>query len=97
MSVGILVTKGEIDTRMGDLARSFQGLFSDEVILKAFFDSTADPELIALGYTSGEVAVLKSAIADLDQLRRLSLGEEALAAPKDFTQFLRLLWGVGAQ
>jgi hypothetical protein len=97
MSVGFTVTKGEIDTRMGDLARNFQKLFRDEVIMKSYFDSTADPDLQALGYSTQEVATLKSAIADLDQLRRVAEGEEALPAVKDFTQFLRLLWGVGAQ
>jgi hypothetical protein len=97
MSVGFVVSKGEIDSRMGDLARSFQKLFRDEVIMKSYFDSTADADLVALGYEEGEVAILKSAIADLDHLRRIALGEEALAASKDFTAFLRLLWGVGAQ
>ena len=97
MSVGFVTTKGEIDTRMGQLARDFQEMFGDEVILKSYFDGTADADLVALGYEEGEVAILKSAIADLDQLRRISVGEESLANPKDFTQFLRLLWGVGAQ
>lgn len=97
MSVGILATKGEIDSRMGQLARDFQKLFRDELILKSYLDSTLDADLVAMGYTEGEVAILKSAIADLDQLRRVSEGEEALAAAKDFTTFVRLLWGVGAQ
>jgi hypothetical protein len=97
MSVGIVATKGEIDSRTGELARNFQKLFRDEVILKAYLDSTLDPDLQAMGYSVQEIATLKSAIADLDQLRKISIGEEALAAPKDFTAFLRLLWGVGAQ
>ena len=97
MSVGFTISKGEIDTRMGDLSRSFQKLFRDEVVLKDFFDATVDADLQALGYSVNEVAILKSAIADLDQLRRIADGAEALAETKDFTQFLRLLWGVGAQ
>lgn len=97
MSVGITVTKGEIDSRMGDLARSFQNSFSDAAILKTFFDTHVDNELIDLGYTAGEVAILKSAIADVTQLFNIYSGQAALAAPKDFTTFLRQLWGVGAQ
>lgn len=96
MSVGFVVSKGEIDSRMGDLARTFQKLFRDEVIMKSYFDSTPDVDLQALGFTGGEVATLKSAIADLEELRTISLGGP-LAAPHDFTQFLRLLWGLGAQ
>ncbi len=97
MSVGFPVTKGEIDTRMGDLARSFQKLFRDEVIMKSYFDSTADADLQALGFTVQEVATLKSSINDLDQLRLVATGEQDITPAKDFTAFLHLLWGLGAQ
>jgi hypothetical protein len=97
MAVGILVTKGEIDSRMGDLARSFQGTFADAAVLKSFFDSAIDADLIALGYTAGEVAILKSAIADVHQLFQIYSGAATLTTAKDFTTFLRQLWGVGAQ
>ena len=97
MSVGIQITKGEIDARMGDLARGFQNQFSDAAILKTFFDTHVDADLVALGYTTGDVAILKSAIADVTQLYDLYRGVAVLAAPKDFTTFLRELWGVGAQ
>lgn len=97
MSVGLPVTKSEVDTRSGDIARTFQRLAGDVTTLKGYLDATPDPDLIALGYTSGEVAVLKTAIIDLEQLVvKIGSGEEALAAPKDFTTFLRQLWGVGA-
>lgn len=97
MSVGFTVTKGEIDSRVGDLARTFQKLFRDEVVLKSYFDSTTDPDLQALGYTLQEVATLKSAINDLDQLRLVAEGEQDITPAKDFTAFVRLLWGLGAQ
>lgn len=97
MSVGITVTKGEVDTRMGEIARGFQNLFSDSAIMKTFFDTHVDADLVALGYTAGEVAILKSAIADITQLFTIYSGQATLAAPKDFTTFLRQLWGVGAQ
>lgn len=97
MSVGIIATKGEIDSRMGQLARDYQKVFRDLAILKGYFDSTTDPTLVALGYTSQEVAVLKSAIADLNQLYDISRGSVNLAVAKDFNTFVRQLWGVGAQ
>lgn len=97
MSVGILVTKGEIDSRMGDVARSLQKVFKEHSVLKSFLDSKLDADLVALGYTAGEVAVLKSASSDLNQLFTIYSGTANLATAKDFTTFLRQLWGVGAQ
>lgn len=97
MSVGIQVTKGEIDSRVGQMARDFQKLFRDLPILKTFLDATPDNDLVALGYTAGEVATIKTAVNDLDQLRTIWLGTSNLTNAKDFTTFVRRLWGVGAQ
>lgn len=97
MSVGLPVTKSEIDSRSGDIARAFQRLAGDTTTLKGYLDGTTEQVLIDLGYAANEVAVLKSAITDLNQLLvKIGYGAEALAAPKDFTTFLRQLWGVGA-
>lgn len=97
MSVGILVTKQEIDAQAGDIARTFQQLAGDTTTLKGYLDSATEEVLVELGYTANEVAVLKTSITDLEQLVvKIGLGQEALPAPKDFTVFLRQLWGVGA-
>lgn len=97
MSVGLPVTKSEIDSRSGDIARAFQRMAGDTTTLKNYLDSATEEVLVELGYTSNEVAVLKTAITDLEQLLvKIGYGEEGLAAPKDFTVFLRQLWGVGA-
>jgi hypothetical protein len=97
MSVGIVTTKGEIDSRMGQLARDYQKVFRDLAVLKGYFDATANATLEGMGYTAGEVAVLKSAIADLNQLYDISRGAANLAVAKDFNAFIRQLWGVGVQ
>jgi hypothetical protein len=96
MSVGLPTTKTEIDTRAGDIARSFQRAFDDVVTLKGFLDATVDADLVALGYTTDEVATLKTAWADLTQLGTIWAGAAALPAAKDFRVFVRRLWGVGA-
>lgn len=97
MSVGLPVTKQELDQRSGDIARTFQRLAGDVTTLKGYLDATTEPILIELGYTANDVAVLKTAITDLEQLCvKIGYGQEGLAAPKDFTVFLRQLWGVGA-
>ena len=97
MSVGLPVTKGEIDSRSGDLARTFQRIVGNTATLKGYLDSTSEQVLIDLGYTSNEVAIMKSGITDLEQLLiKIGYGQESLTTPKDFTTFLRQLWGVGA-
>jgi len=96
MSVGLPVTKDEIDRRSGDLARSFQKNFDDVITLQGYLAATVDADLIALGYTANEVAVLKTAFADLVELGTIWAGTAALPAPKDFRQFVRQLWGVGS-
>jgi hypothetical protein len=96
MSVGLAVTKSEIDSRAGDIARTFQRVFEDVGTMKTYLDTTLNADLVALGYTSEEVDLLKSAWADLAELGTIWVGAAALAAPKDFRQFVRQLWGVGA-
>jgi len=96
MSVGLPVTKAEIDTRAGDIARAFQRAFEDVLTMQTYLEATPNADLIALGYTDPEVATLKTAFADLTQLSRIWSGLDALPAPKDFRTFVRQLWGVGA-
>jgi len=97
MSVGLPVTKTEIDNRAGDLARRLQQSFDQDVpTLKAYLDQTADNVLVTMGYTQGEVTVLKSAINDLVTLGAVWRGAAAQTPAKDFTAFVKQLWGVGA-
>lgn len=96
MSVGLPITKNEVDGRIGDLARNFQRNFQQVETLKLYFDATPDPDLIALGYTSQEVAILKTAVNDLNQLLNIWLGQDTLEDPKNFTTFVRQVWGLGA-
>lgn len=97
MSVGLPVTKQEIDSRSGDIARAFQRLAGDTATLKGYLDATPEATLVELGYSSNDVAVLKTAITDLEQLVvKIGYGTQALPTAKDFTVFLRQLWGVGA-
>jgi len=96
MSVGLPVSKSEIDSRAGDIARAFQSAFNDVAMLQQYLTATPDGDLVALGYTSGEVATLKTAYADLTQLGTLWIGAAALPAAKDFRTFVSRLWGVGS-
>lgn len=96
MSVGLPVTKDEIDIRAGDIARAFQRLFGDVVTMQQYLLATPNPDLVELGYTEDDVAVLKTSFTDLMQLADIWVGNEALPEPKDFRAFVQQLWGVGA-
>jgi hypothetical protein len=96
MSVGLPITKTEIDTRAGDIARGFQDHFADVITMQQFLAATPNADLEAMGYTPEEVASLKTAYTDLTQLGTIWTGQAALAAPKDFRIFVSRLWGVGA-
>jgi hypothetical protein len=96
MSVGLTVTKTELDTRAGDIARSFQDRFADVITMQAFLNKTPNADLETMGYTPDEVATLKTAFSDLTQLSEIWIGSAALAGPKDFRVFVSRLWGVGA-
>lgn len=96
MSVGLPVTKTEIDTRAGDIARAFQKNFEDVLTMQTYLEGAPNADLVALGYTDQEVATLKTAFVDLTQLSTIWSGQAALAAEKDFRAFVRQLWGVGA-
>jgi len=96
MSVGLEVTKKEIDTRSGDTCRAFQRAFDDVITMQSYLNSTPDADLVNLGYTSNEVAVLKTAFTDLTQLGNIFIGAASLTTAKDFRTFVKQVWGVGA-
>jgi hypothetical protein len=96
MSVGLAVSKQEIDARAGDTARAFQKAFSDVLTMKGFLDRTPDADLVGLGYTEEEVTDLKTAWVDLFRLETIFVGQAALVDPYDFRTFVQRLWGVGS-
>lgn len=96
MSVGMAISKSEIDTRAGDITRQFQQSFGDVATLQAFLQQTPNADLVALGYTDQEVTVLKSAFNDLTQLAGIWSGQDAQTTPYDFRTFVRQVWGVGS-
>jgi hypothetical protein len=96
MSVGLPVSKDEINTRAGDTARAFQRAFVDAATMQLYLVATTEQQLIDLGFTANEVAVLKTAYNDLEFLGQIWTGTATLPALKDFRTFVRQLWGVGA-
>jgi hypothetical protein len=96
MSVGLTISKDEIDRRAGDTASAFQRAFNDVAMLKSYLDATPDNDMVLLGYTASEVASLKTAWNDLWRLYTVWTGTATVDQPYDFRTFVRRLWGVGA-
>jgi hypothetical protein len=89
------LTKQSIDITCGDAAQALNRAFLDVEAAKRFLDPAQDEDLIALGYTAEDVATLRSAMADLDQLRRVFAGAEEVTPAKDFRVFAQRIWGTG--
>lgn len=94
MAVGFPTSKNDIDGRAGRIALDIRDGLAAAAGLKAWLDTQPDANLTALGYTTGEVAILKSAMADLNQLNSIYTGAANLATAKDFRTFAKLLLGV---
>jgi hypothetical protein len=95
MAVGLPTNKLDIDSKAGSIAVRLRDLFTEIQYTAAWAAGMPDNDLVALGYTSGEVAVLKSALADLEQLRTIYNGSANLANAKDFKAFAKQLTGLG--
>lgn len=95
MAIGLNPSKAEIDTTCGVVARDLQTALDRVEAFKYWLDAKTDTNLTDMGYTSGEVAILRSAWADAAQLYTIYSGAANLASAKDFRTFLKQVWGLG--
>lgn len=97
MAAGLNATvdKTRMDETCGKAAQALNVAFRDVGSAKDFLDVYQDAELTALGYSPTDLATLRSAMADLDQLRRVYEGLEEVAPVKDFRTFAQRVWGTG--
>lgn len=93
MSVGLGATKQTIDQRGGGACLNLRNAIDEVARYKNWLDTKTEQDLIDLGYTSGEVAILKSAFTDLAQLADIYYGRSNLTNAKDFTTFAKQLTG----
>lgn len=89
------LTKQTIDVTLGDAAQALNIAFLNVESAAAFLAPAQDEDLIGLGYTPEDVANLRSAMADLDRLRRVYEGGEAVDPAYDFRTFARRIFGSG--
>jgi|SRR5215510_9071561 len=97
MSAGLnaSLTKASIDVTIGEAAQALNIAFINVGNAAAFLAPAQDADLVALGYTPADVAVLRSAMADLDRLRRVYEGLAEATPAYDFRTFAKQLYGSG--
>lgn len=93
MAVGFPALKADIDARAGQLALQLRDTLRQIQLFEAWLLTQADANLVSLGYVQAEVNTMKSAYADLDQLRTIYEGTANLTTAKDFRTFAKLLTG----
>lgn len=95
-NVGNPVTKFSVDSTSGNLSRGVE-LWSAQVLeFKAWLDAMPDADLEAppFGYSSDDVALLKSAFNDLSQLANAYKGLAEITPARDLGVFSRRLAGL---
>lgn len=95
MSVGLPISKGEVDQQAGSIARSLHNVLHNAALLKGWLDTQTTQDLVDLGYSEGEAAVLKSAYADLAELAGVFEGGEPREVAYDYRTFAAQLIGTG--
>lgn len=96
MAAGLQPSKNDIDLIMGSLARDIRLNLRKAADFKAvFLDPRTDQQLIDMGYTQGDVNFIRSAFVDATLLNNIFLGTATQGTLKDFTAFLKALWGAG--
>lgn len=93
---GARLSKDLIDDTLGAAARNLNvALHRVARLHHDFLQPIADQDLIDMGYSSGEVATLKSAFGDLNLLFEIYQGAQPQAEVKDFRTFAKRIWGFG--
>lgn len=80
MSVGQPLDKSTIDSQLSSFGKQLNALFFQVQTFTAALDATADGTLTTLGYSSGDIAVLRSAYRDLNKFRQVYSGAYYVAS-----------------
>ncbi len=91
---GFPSTKDVLDARMGNLAVQVRDALDAAVRLKAWLDTKTEADLVELGYTSAEVAVIKSAFTDLAALRAVANAQQSVPTANNFLFWSAQLCGI---
>lgn len=95
MSAGLAIQKASVDSEVGAIGRDLNLVVGRIVNFKSWLDGQLDADLTTLGYSSTDIANLRSSLSDAKQLADLYTGSATLTVTKDFRTFLKRIWGLG--
>jgi hypothetical protein len=85
-----------INQRLGTIAANVVSALEDVQKGQQFLQQNNDAELVAdYQMVQTDIDQLRAAFADLDELRAIYRGQQALAAPKNFRSNVRRIIGLG--
>lgn len=84
MSVGNPLNKQVIDSRFAFLTVTLRDTLDDWAILKSVLDGLQDSDLTTMGYTSGDVTVMRGLATAMAKLRNVSHGQDTQSPASDF-------------
>lgn len=84
----------DVNSRAGQLALTLRDTLLAIRTFKAWLDSKTDPELTALGFSAGDVTLLRNSYTDLDNLAQVSAGLRTQGSVSDFMFNAKKLLGV---
>ena len=94
MTVGFPINKGSLDGRSGSLANGIMQWAAQALDLQNHLNSLPEPDLVEMGYTTDEVALLKSASTDMAHLAAVFYGQAEQTPPYDFRVFVSRIAGL---
>lgn len=94
MAVGIPVQKADVDNRAGGLVVQLRNDLAACVQFKGWLDSVNDAFLTGLGYTAGDITLLRGSFTDLVALSNIAHAAGTQPAANDFFFNARNLTGV---
>lgn len=91
---GFPTTKADIDARIGGVVVTLRDTLEAVKRVDDWLDAISDADLAAKGYTTDEVATIKSAFNALVVLRSVAYGQATVPNADDFLFFARKLTGL---
>lgn len=87
MSAGYPITKVDLDNRMGAMVLALRDSLGDCVAFKTLLDDASilpDATLTTLGYSSGEITMIRASFADIKKLSDIASAVATQASTNDF-------------
>lgn len=89
------LSANEINAKAGRVAKALHMAFEDIGLMQDFFQTWSDAELAGYGLSQADIDLLRSAFNDLDQIRLIYRGQQALAVAQNFRANAKKIWGFG--